>query len=427
MSDSRSESDSASHESEYSPPDCHSIIFTISLPYYVENSDDEDSEQWNEEKGPGQRQFLPRRRDSQRLNLCFHRDWHPTVSTLELHFSDKGIQTSFSGRPPLHKEDTRILTLECNRILIAAGLYFAAVTLIMIAVEVYVYYDVSVLRSMEERWREIPLSAELSRIALLYGNAASSVVNLTESTGLVLSDLMDKMVPLCRHADLLPHNIRTVCDEYDAILTEAVGSHARLQSQASSWTLAGAQDGSRLKDLLFCWHDIRSVDHDDGADEPDADAVFSCVTKLLRRWRDTDSGVIFSRAGDHARELECQLRDMRSRQGWIIDPFERFIQGGSNRSEPRVFLQTISSLLTAVKKKTEPELDALIDKMEVLQEAMDSARTEGAMLEAELLALHAVGWVTWPMGHAVLSKFPAIDRMVADLDQTIGVLERNKA
>ncbi|TQN66336.1 hypothetical protein CSHISOI_09107, partial [Colletotrichum shisoi] len=174
-------------------------------------------------------------------------NWVPTRGTLELHFDSKGIQTSLAGQdPPAHKEDAQVLTLKCNRVFIGVGLYFAAITLINVAVETYIYYNRSVLRSqsIEPSWRNMPLSTELGRIALLYGNAASSVVNLAESAApLLLSNIRENILPLCRHTAALTHRIEAICSNYNAILTDAIGSLAALQIQASSWIVASAIDG----------------------------------------------------------------------------------------------------------------------------------------------------------------------------------------
>ncbi|OBR01982.1 hypothetical protein CH63R_14554 [Colletotrichum higginsianum IMI 349063] len=266
-SSSSSASASASSGREGPPPDYHAIRFTISLPCSsIKNSADKSSEQRDqdreERRGRQQqqqqrrRQRQQRRNNSQSLNLCFHGDWVPTRGTLELHFDSEGIQTSLAGQdPPVHEEDARVLTLECNRVFISVGLYFAAITLINVAVETYIYYNRSALRSrsMEPRWRNMPLLTELGRVALLYGNAAPSLVDLAESAApLLLSDIRENILPLCRHAAALKHIIEAVCGEYNAILTDAVGSLAALQIQASSWIVAGAIDGMRVKGLLSC-------------------------------------------------------------------------------------------------------------------------------------------------------------------------------
>ncbi|GJD05476.1 hypothetical protein ColKHC_14301 [Colletotrichum higginsianum] len=251
-SSSSSASASASSGREGPPPDYHAIRFTISLPCSsIKNSADKSSEQRDqdreERRGRQQqqqqrrRQRQQRRNNSQSLNLCFHGDWVPTRGTLELHFDSEGIQTSLAGQDP--------------PVFISVGLYFAAITLINVAVETYIYYNRSALRSrsMEPRWRNMPLLTELGRVALLYGNAAPSLVDLAESAApLLLSDIRENILPLCRHAAALKHIIEAVCGEYNAILTDAVGSLAALQIQASSWIVAGAIDGMRVKGLLSC-------------------------------------------------------------------------------------------------------------------------------------------------------------------------------
>ncbi|KDN68288.1 hypothetical protein CSUB01_11207 [Colletotrichum sublineola] len=462
--DSRSRSSSASSGHEESPPDYHAIPFTIVLPPRIDgdaNETYERREQDGEEKRGRQRRRRRRRCDSQGLNLCFHSDWVPMRGTLELHFSSEGIQTSLEGQqPPAHDEDARVLTLECSRItfptansssssrfrlhtwaLIGLGLYLVAITLITITVETYIYYNRSALWSMEQRWREIPLSAGLSRVAVLYGDAALSLVELTESAASLLSDLQENILPLCRHAGAITHSIESVCGEYDAVLTDAVASLAALQIHASSWIVAGAMDGLRVKGLLSCWEEINWEDEGDdddnsggggggsgdGGDKYARGAMYACVAGLLRRWGDTDSAGLLSLAVEQARRMESQLRDMRARQDWIVDPFEEVLRSApasssSKVTKKRTVPHMVSVLVSALRNETDPEFDRLLGRIVPWQEAMVSAGAERALLEAELSALAGAEWVTWLHGHAVLWIFPAMDRMVSDLEGTIKAL-----
>ncbi|KAJ4995512.1 hypothetical protein K4K48_010213 [Colletotrichum sp. SAR 10_66] len=392
-------------------------------------------------------------------------DWFPTIGTLELHFSSGGIQTSLEDpQPRPHEEDARVLTLECNRItfpisssspfrlwcrslciwvLVGVGLYLAARILVMISVETHIYLDRSALRSMEQRWREIPLSAELGRAALLYGDAASSLVELAKSAESLLSNLGGNIVPLCRHADILTHSIKVVCDEYDAVLNDAVGTHAALNIQASSWNVAGAINGSRVEGLLSCWNGIDreyiddDVVNDDNGDGHATGAVFSCVAELLRRW-DTDSTGLLSPAAEEAGRLEGQLREMGARQDWIVDPFEELIRqqdlrsASSSRATARAGVKKVAvppivaARVAAMRNETDEEFGRLMGRMVQWREAMVAAGAERALLEARLSIPARKEWVTWHWGRAVLWRFPAMDRMVSDMEGTIKALQRGK-
>ncbi|KAK1976132.1 hypothetical protein LZ30DRAFT_785763 [Colletotrichum cereale] len=418
--DSISRSFSASSRRNESPPDHHAIQFTVLLPRSVDKGADETCERQDQDREEGRRRERGRRRrlrhdDDQGLNLCFHGDWVPTKDILELHFSSEGIQTSLAGQqPPPHEEDARVLTLKCNRItfptdsssshfrlhtwvLIGVGLYLAGITLITVAVETYIYFNRSVLLSMEPRWREIPLSAELGRIALLYSDVASSLVDLTESAASLLSDLRDNMVPLCRHAGVLTHSIESACSEYNTVLTDAVGTLAALQIHASSWNAAGAMDGSRVEGLLLCWNSMERREDND-RDEYATVGVFSCVTELLQRWEDTDSAGLLLLAVEEAGRMEGPLRDMRARQDWIVEPFEEFLRSASSATATlgakKVVPQSVSALVSAVRNETDPEFDRLIGRIVPWREAMKLAGAERALLEAELSVLAGAGWVT---------------------------------
>ncbi|KAF0317129.1 hypothetical protein RB213_001154 [Colletotrichum asianum] len=467
---SRSPSSSASSKREESPPNHHAIRFTISLPRIVEKGADETSERRGQDgeegKGRVRRRHERRGHDDQDLILCFHSDWIPTVGTLELHFSSGGIQTSLEDpQPRPHEEDARVLTLECNRItfpisssspfrlwcrslclwvLVGVGLYIAARVVVMISVETHIYLDRSALRSMEQRWREIPLSAELGRVALLYGDAASSLVELAKSAESLLSNLGGNIVPLCRHADILTHSIKAVCDEYDAVLNDAVGTHAALKIQASSWNVAGAINGSRVEGLLSCWNGIdREYIDDDDVNDDNGDghatgAVFSCVAELLRRW-DTDSTGLLSPAAEEAGRLEGQLREMGARQDWIVDPFEELLRqedlrsASSSSATARAGMRKVAvppivaARVSAMRNETDAEFARLMGRIVQWQEAMVAAGAERALLEARLSIPARKEWVTWHWGRAVLWKFPAMDRMVSDLEGTIKALQRGKA
>ncbi|KDN64960.1 hypothetical protein CSUB01_11881 [Colletotrichum sublineola] len=80
--------------------------------------------------------------------------------------------------------------------------------------------------------------------------------------------------------------------------------------------------------------------------------------------------------------VEGQLRDMKARQGWIVEPFEQLLRFASNTTattgvKNKVVPQIMSALVSTVRDETDREFDRLIGRIVPWREEIESAWRNG--------------------------------------------------
>uniref|UniRef100_L2FJK2 Uncharacterized protein n=1 Tax=Colletotrichum fructicola (strain Nara gc5) TaxID=1213859 RepID=L2FJK2_COLFN len=133
-----------------------------------------------------------------------------------------------------------------------------------------------------------------------------------------------------------------------------------------------------------------------------------------------------------------RLPGLGARQDWILDPFEELLRQEALRSasseattartgaKKKVVPQSVSVAVSAMRNVVGAEFDRLMGRIVLWREAMVSAGAEQALLDARLSVVAEAEWVTRPWGLALPWKFPAMDRMVSDLEGTVKELESRK-